>query len=239
MASRSTTPGPSRKQIRKAASAIRKWWTDPSPNVEVTEEVALAWILVRDFRASIQKPLDKVTIQLRRFVGYEAADVIVAQRLKRMRTILDKLGREPTMDVTRMQDIGGCRAVLPGAPEVQAVLGRIETHWRCEKVYDYVTNPKPTGYRAVHAVVTRDERLVEIQLRTPGQQQWAVAVERAGARLRLNVKDGEGPAEVLRFFNLLSGAIALEEAGEPADDELVAELDALSEQVRGLMTRSG
>lgn len=228
---------PSRKQIKKAAKNLRQWWLDP--RAPVTDQVARDWGTVRDFRASCQRPLDKVTIQLRRFVQYEVDDVVVAQRLKRMPTILNKLAREPTMDITRMQDIGGCRAVLQSSRDVNAVLARIGQHWRVSRVYDYVSEPKPSGYRAVHAVVTRDDRLIEIQLRTPGQQQWAAAVERAGARLRSSVKDGEGPEPILEYFRLLGKAINLEERGEIADDELVAALEALSEQVRGLMARDG
>jgi putative GTP pyrophosphokinase len=230
---------PSRNQVRKAASTCRKWWLDPDVDAPLTEEVSDAIGLLLGFRATFQKPLDKVTIQLRRFVGYESSDVIVAQRLKRMPTILDKLGRQPTMDITRMQDIGGCRAVLPSAAAVDAVLGRIGEHWHVERVYDYVTTPKPSGYRAIHASVVRDERLIEIQLRTPAQQQWAEAVERAGARLRRPVKDGLGPEAVLRYFQLLAEAISLDEIGQTVDDALVAELDSLSEQVRGLLTRTG
>ena len=51
-----------------------------------------------------------------------------------MPTILAKLGRQPTMDITRMQDIGGCRAVLPTEAEVQAVLKEIGGHWKVESV---------------------------------------------------------------------------------------------------------
>lgn len=123
-----------------------------------------------DFRATVQRPLDKVTIQLRRYVvRCTPESVLVAQRLKRLPTILAKLGREPTMDITRMQDIGGCRAVLPSATEVEAVLGEIGGHWNVANVYNYVDGPKRSGYRAIHVVVPRDDRLIEIQLRTSGQ----------------------------------------------------------------------
>jgi putative GTP pyrophosphokinase len=232
---------PSRKQIRKAASLLRKWWISPE-DPPVTEEVAEAWLLVRDFRAGFQRPLDKVTIQLRRIVGYESEEVVVAQRLKRMPTILDKLERQPTMDITRMQDIGGCRAVLLGS-ERERVLERIGSHWPVQKVYDYVEAPKPTGYRAIHVVVLRDDRLIEIQLRSRAQQRWAVAVERTGVRLRQPVKDGVGPEPVLRYFWLLGEVIGLIEAGVPTDDprvmEIDAELESLSEQVRALVARTG
>lgn len=218
---------------------MRRWWLDPDPDAPVTEAVLEAGAIVFDFRASFQRPLDKVTIQLRRFVRREVEEVIVAQRLKRLPTIIDKLGRQPSMDITRMQDIGGCRAVLPSAREVEQVASRITQHWRIDRAYDYVTDPKPSGYRATHLVVIRDGRLIEIQLRTPGQQQWAEAVERAGSRLRVSVKDGQGPPEILRFFELLGSVIALEEAGEAADDAVVRELESLSKQVRPLMARNG
>ena len=43
---------------------------------------------------------------------------IVAQRLKRMPTINDKLKRFPTMNLSRMQDIGGIRAVVESYRDV-------------------------------------------------------------------------------------------------------------------------
>lgn len=231
---------PSRKQIRKAASTIRKWWVLPYDRDErIPAEVLQAYGVLVDFRATFQRPLDKVTIQLRRFVSAHTDEVIVAQRLKRMPTILDKLERQPTMDITRMQDIGGCRAVLPSQEEIEAVLERIGRHCEVHKVYDYVNEPKPSGYRARHVVVVRNERMIEIQLRTVSQQRWGEAVERVGARLGLPVKDGVGPAFVLRFFELLGYLLALEERGDSADDQTVAELNQLSQQVRGILGRSG
>lgn len=58
---------------------------------------------------------------------------------------------------------------------------------------DYIEFPKAIGYRAVHFVVTRDDRAIEVQLRTRGQQQWADAVEAIDARIDLSLKDGVGP----------------------------------------------
>ena len=43
----------------------------------------------------------------------ERLPVQVSQRMKRVPTIIDKLLREPTLLLSRMQDIGGCRAMLP------------------------------------------------------------------------------------------------------------------------------
>ena len=77
-----------------------------------------------------------------------------------------------------MQDIGRCRAILPDEESVRAVLRRIERRWTVvDEPYDYIARPKATGYRAIHVVVLRDGRQVEIQLRTPAQQAWAAQGE--------------------------------------------------------------
>ena len=84
--------------------------------------------------------------------------------------------------------------------------GRIEKRWKQQfgrDPRDYISHPKATGYRAVHFVVIRDGRAIEVQLRTRGQQQWAEAAEAADARLAhrdVSLKDGEGPQEMLDYF---------------------------------------
>jgi len=75
-----------------------------------------------------------------------------------------------------MQDVAGCRAILPNLAAIDEVRRRIE-HQKSEivKVNDYNATPRSSGYRAVHIVVRRDGALVEVQLRTTNQQRWAIA----------------------------------------------------------------
>ena len=56
----------------------------------------------------------RLRVTLRGFADRESSEVIVSSRLKRLPTILDKLARHPNMKITRMQDIGGARVILPG-----------------------------------------------------------------------------------------------------------------------------
>ncbi len=68
----------------------------------------------------------------------------------------------------------------------------------------------------MHYVVVRDGRAIEVQLRTRGQQQWADAAESADARLSgvgVNLKDGEGPAEMIEYFAAAGELIFLREYG--------------------------
>ena len=69
--------------------------------------------IVNNWRASHNFPLNTFQNSLRRKGSKVDKNCIVAQRIKRMWSIEDKLVRYPTMNLSQMQDIGGCRAVLP------------------------------------------------------------------------------------------------------------------------------
>jgi hypothetical protein len=117
-----------------------------------------------------------------------------------------------------MEDIAGCRAILPGgAKEVAGVLKRIRRNWEVLRIEDYVASPKDTGYRAIHVVVRRDGHPVEVQLRTPGQHEWAEAVERWAARTRFPLKDGEGASDLLSYLDLVAWWISAKEREETPD----------------------
>src|SRR5262249_50657596 len=84
------------------------------------------------------------------------------------------------------------------------------THVRTK---DYITEPAPSGYRSVHVMVSYHERVIELQIRTRMQHQWAYTVENLGARVSADLKSGEGPPEVLELLAAISEAMALEETG--------------------------
>ncbi len=172
-----------------------------------------------EYRRTFRVPLQRVTVGIRQFVQRESTQVLVAQRLKRAPTIIDKLSRLPKMKVTRMEDIAGCRAVLPGGRgEIEGVLRRIEKNrWNVGRVRNYIKEPKDTGYRAIHVVVVRDGRPVEIQLRTQPQHAWAAHVERAGAMRGEALKDGEGPPDLVEMYRMLAESLALSEEGKQPD----------------------
>jgi len=186
------------------------------------------------WRSTHAYPLALVTPGVRNWVDQEAAGpVIVGQRLKRHDRMLEKLLRFPSMRLTQMEDIAGCRAVLPTPVEVEAVARRIHRKWDVRAVSDYRQSGKPdTGYRALHLIVMRRERLVEVQLRTSEQHDWAEAVEWASSRSGHNLKDGEGPADLLEYLKLVSDAIWRRECGLPDDDEVIARLESMRGGVR-------
>lgn len=120
----------------------------------------------------------------------------VAQRHKRKSTIFGKLNRFPGMELARMDDVAGCRLIFPSIDELYAFRKVFHearfNHQRRNEVdkYDYIKDPKSTGYRGVHDVYSYDVNseqgrslkglLVEIQYRTLVQHAWATAVEVIG-----------------------------------------------------------
>jgi hypothetical protein len=177
---------------------------------------------------------------------------LIAQRLKRRPSIEIKLRDNPTMKLSQMQDIGGCRAVLRNVGDVKKLVKKYKefqakspknrSFWDGSDDFDYVERPKADGYRSVHLIfrfqspspkrkVFNGQR-VEIQIRSRLQHSWATAVETAqiftGQALKSKVK--RASAAWLRFFVLTSSAFALREGtalvpGTPADkEELVREL---------------
>ena len=199
----------SKGEVNRCGSRLRDYRSGVLPLAD-PEEIAAAERVVREFRAGFQYPMRKTTVGLRQFVQRESGSVIVAQRLKRLPQIIHKLVRMPETNLARMEDIGGCRAILANRDEVLRVLARIQKNaWNVKRVRDYAEQPKASGYRGVHVVIERDGHRVEIQLRTPGQQAWAEAVERTAGRFRLPLKDETGPEPVLRWLNLAAEGIAL------------------------------
>lgn len=69
-----------------------------------------ALTVIEEHRARHALPLVKVNTGLRRFCRSLENDGEVTQRLKKIPTITDKLIRESGLDLSRMQDIGGCPA---------------------------------------------------------------------------------------------------------------------------------
>lgn len=147
-------------------------------------------------------------------------DIVVAQRNKRRRTIFDKLKRFPGMQLARMDDIAGCRLIFSDISSLYSFRERFHkarfNHRRRNDVdrYDYIKNPKATGYRGVHDVYEYDVRseagralkglLVEIQYRTMVQHAWATAVEVVGFITESQPKFQQGDVRYQEAMSLAS-----------------------------------
>jgi hypothetical protein len=173
-------------------------------------------------------------------------NAIVAQRLKRFSSVMNKLEREPDMKLSQMQDLGGCRAILADVAAVYklySLYGGGTQLFDSEgsfKYKDYILSPKDDGYRGIHVIGRYHARVetcqpwngqrIEIQLRSRLQHAFATAVETVTTFTREPLKFGGGPVEWKRFFTLMGSALAIREGttlvpGTPTDArELIEEL---------------
>ncbi|MCF8784121.1 RelA/SpoT domain-containing protein [Rhodococcus ruber] len=218
---------PSKSKVNAAGRLLRGVVGPNAEPISDWGDVSDALDIVEAWRAAHAAPLQAASMGLRSRVNTVGCWGQVSQRLKRVRTILDKLQREPRMELARMSDIGGCRAVVPTIDDVRRIQDRYQSRAKVRYVRDYIANPKPSGYRAVHLVVEHRDRLIELQLRTKVMHEWAVMVERITVTTGTDVKSGYGAEEVNDWFRAVSEAMAIEEQGLTVDAILAQRIDAL------------
>lgn len=193
------------------------------------EEIAKAIEVLNHWRASHSYPLHVFQMTLKNAAKRYDKNALIAQRLKRITSIIYKLGRkydgkEPTMNLSQMQDIAGCRAIVKDVETAKKIYeeyylkGNLR-HRRVSKK-DYITFPKSDGYRSLHlAYEFRSDKgkrdynglKVEIQIRSKLQHLWATAVETVDFFTRQAIKFSEGRPDWADFFKLVSSALAINE----------------------------
>ena len=126
-------------------------------------------------------------------------EVRPTSRLKTVGTIVDKVKREPSMSLSRMQDIAGLRVVEEIDRVAQEEMAkRVQEMYPGSKRTDRREMPSH-GYRAIHVVVPVNVCWVEVQLRTRLQDLWAQLVERLGDAWGRQIRYGGEPDDPHRF----------------------------------------
>lgn len=247
-------PEHSKSAVGRASKVISK-------ETATAAEMEDARSVLSNYRSAHAFPLNAVTVTVRQKALGVNPNAVVAQRLKRLPTILDKLKRFPTMSVTTMQDLGGCRVVLSSITEVDTLVEELRNAPRAKnrvtRVYDYIrhdpaadpSGPKPSGYRGMHLVheyrASKKEYhgyKIELQVRTQLQHAWATAVETMDLFSHSELKYSKGDDEVIRFFVVVSSLMAADEGtsavpgAEGSVGELIAEMRDL-EQRHGIVSR--
>jgi hypothetical protein len=228
---------------RGSVDKAGRTYVDPSAGAE-DREMALA--IINNWRSSHSYPLNALQVVLRKLAAKIDNDPTVAQRIKRLPSIRHKLERFTGMKLSRMQDIGGCRAVLSSVKEVDELVNYYKTKSRAKHVLvredPYILQPKDSGYRGVHLVYSYDGRTewnglkVEIQLRSRLQHGWATAVETVGTFTQQVLKSSLGEDDWLRFFALMSSALALRE-GTPSVPGTPEDTAALTKELRSYVKK--
>ncbi len=199
-------------QIKKAGKVFV---SDESSKSE--KDYALT--LINNWRAAHAFPLQIIYMHVKKTAG---EDAVVAQRLKRLYSITQKLYRFPNMSLTTMQDIGGCRVIFNTTDEVYNMvesLKKSRMRHKLKEEYDYIKTPKDDGYRSYHIVYSYNSDrnpkynglFIEIQIRTHVQHLWATAVETMDTFTGDPLKIGQGDPYNRQFFISVSKLLEIYE----------------------------
>jgi len=221
----------SKSEIDRAAACIRHGCDG--------EEREQAIVKIQNFREIHLYPLMLIKNHLARTANKVDSNIIIARRLKRLPTIIHKLERN-TLDgvndnaikLTRMQDIGGCRAIVKDLSDLRALQARLiksKSVHKIIRVSDYLT-PKATGYGGVHLVYScfhEDDSgnnwkktKIEVQLRTSLQHAWATSLEIIDTLEHIDLKTSlDGHENWRRFFYIAGTLVAHDEGAEILEHE--------------------
>ncbi|MGY3407311.1 hypothetical protein ACVWZV_003424 [Bradyrhizobium sp. GM5.1] len=218
------TPEYSKRRVNDAGALVANYVR--SEEDEDFGKYLSALEIVNNWRSAHNFPLNTFHVGLKRRGRGIDSGIITAQRIKRLTSIEHKLSRFPTMTLSQMQDIGGCRAIMRSAKAVKVLCeayAASDIKHALAANDDYVSTPKPSGYRGVHLVYKyfSDRKTdyntlkIEIQIRSQLQHAWATAVETVGTLQQQALKSSQGEKDWLRFFALSSSAFAFREGTQP------------------------
>jgi putative GTP pyrophosphokinase len=201
----SSFPGGSKSRVNRAGENVR--------NKKQSKEDLL---VIDKWRAAHRAVLNTFQAILR--TQTKNTNIIVAQRHKRKSTIIGKLDRLPSLNLSQLNDVAGLRLIFPSIEELYAFREKFHTakfrHRRRNEIdrYDYIKNSKNTGYRGIHDVYEYDVNsetgrplkglLVEVQYRTFIQHSWATAVEVIGFITESQPKFEQGDTRYLHAMAL-------------------------------------
>lgn len=237
----------SRTKVIKAGEAL----IDPQSSEEKKAE---SLEILSEWRSYHAKPLDAFQKYIRARNTCIKRKAIIAQRLKRLPSIISKLERMPSNNLARMQDIGGIRVVLPSIEDVNALHEEVLTKPNNRFLFtpklpakNYIENPKSDGYKSIHQVFEYKRDIennvaglcIELQIRTALQHTFATAVETLGMVERLSFKTGQGGEDFKTFFKVVSALFShkenttvLEEYKDETIDSLIASAKELESKLQ-------
>lgn len=138
-------------------------------------------------------------------------------------SVSEKLLRE-SIRLTQIQDIAGCRLVVSDVANQEQVVKLLCQLFEHARIADRRAQPSH-GYRAVHIIVRRANKPVEIQVRTLLQHIWAELSEKLSDVVDPGIKYGSGDQAT---FNMLLSASTLVAQAEEEEVHLTNLQQAVS-----------
>lgn len=237
----------SKNEVARAGDVIA---SAMSWSPETEDVIRRAFRVAHSWRDSHAYPMRSIRHSVLHHMKEAGLDGLTGARLKTMPAIRRKLLRK-RWNLAQLQDLGGCRAIMPDIRSVHALYAALCAGIRHEVRHEdnYIAAPKDDGYRSHHLILSfkaknsiEDKfagRRIELQIRTKLQHAWATTVEAVGLFRGEGLKNNQGSPEWLRLFALISAEFAEAEAsqlppGSLQKRERVAEIRRLEAELDAL-----
>lgn len=176
----------SNSQIDKLGSQLRKG----EMSVEILEKLEV----FRSMHSSAYRYVENVLVET---MGLQ----VTGRPFKSTVAIVEKLRRE-TIRLNQIQDISGCRVLVDNLAEQDHLIDNMSIFFAPLDVQIDDKRAVPTnGYRAIHVVIKKEGRPVEIQVRTRIQHAWAELSEKLADSMGHSIKYGQGDKGAISFLS--------------------------------------
>jgi GTP pyrophosphokinase len=123
--------------------------------------------LLNEKRLEREGYIQQVMHDLRAEMTVQGIAADVSGRVKHIYSIYRKM-KSKQLSFDQLYDIRALRVLVESVPECYHALGIVHQLWRHipDQFDDYITNPKPNGYRSLHTAVIAQHKSLEVQIRT-------------------------------------------------------------------------
>ncbi|WP_397474367.1 RelA/SpoT family protein [Pusillimonas sp.] len=184
-------------------------------------------------RAERQTFITEVVEELRSMLADANIQAAVSGRPKHIFSIWNKM-RIKSLPFDKLYDLRALRVIVDDERDCYAALALVHARWTpiADEFDDYISRPKPNGYRSLHTVVADERgRTFEIQIRTHEMHMFAEygmaahwRYKEAGAQGGTQQASGDYDRKISWMRQLLSwGGGDGSEAPPPADEPSISE----------------
>ena len=121
------------------------------------------------------KKLDNIREEVKSMLRKNNIEFEMDGRIKSIYSFHKKLNKH-SQDINSIYDIIALRIIVEDKPTCYQVLGLIHSLYTpmINRIKDYIAMPKANGYQSLHTtVITKDEHIVEFQIRTKEMHEYA------------------------------------------------------------------
>ncbi|MBI2483715.1 bifunctional (p)ppGpp synthetase/guanosine-3',5'-bis(diphosphate) 3'-pyrophosphohydrolase [Candidatus Uhrbacteria bacterium] len=109
------------------------------------------------------------TVVLQRLEDHGITLAVIEQRVKSLYSVYRKMLKKGSISLDGIYDVVAMRIIVSSIADCYAALGAIHQHWKPlpRRMKDYIAQPKPNNYRALHTTVFCEKgEVVEFQIQT-------------------------------------------------------------------------